>query len=68
MAAKRKAPRKAADACDDAAAEAKHFERTLRDNRQVAKGPGPLPPGATHVEEKDEKGRTRLKRKRFSAV
>jgi hypothetical protein len=70
MPAKRKAPRKAAaDACDDeAAAEAKQFERTLRANRQVAAGQGPLPPGTTHVEEKDEKGRTRLKRKRFSAV
>jgi hypothetical protein len=48
--------------------EAKHFERTLRANRQVADGSGPLPPGATHVEEQDDEGRTRVKRKRFSAV
>ena len=69
MAAKRKARRKAPAACEDeAAAEAKQFERTLRANRQIASGKGPLPPGATHVEEKDEKGRTRIKRKRFSAV
>jgi hypothetical protein len=72
MPAKRKARRKAPAApaaCDDqAAAEARQFARTLRANRQVASGQGPLPPGATHVEEKDEKGRTRLKRKRFSAV
>ena len=70
MPAKRKAPRKAAaTACEDeAAAEAKHFERTLRANRQVASEEGPMPPGTTHVEEKDGKGRTRLKRKRFSAV
>jgi hypothetical protein len=59
MAARRKASRKA---------ERKHFERTLRANRQVASGEGPLPPGATHVEEKDERGQTRVKRKRFSAV
>jgi len=51
-----------------AAQEAKHFERTLRANRQVGKGPGPLPPGATHAEETDEQGRTQIRRKRFSAV
>lgn len=52
----------------EAAREAKHFERTLRANRQVAKGPGPLPPGTTHAEETDKQGRTEIRRKRFSAV
>ena len=73
MAARRKARRRRKPARDraaghEAAAEKKHYERTLRANRQVAGGEGPLPPGATHVEEKDQRGRTRLKRKRFSAV
>jgi hypothetical protein len=49
-------------------AEATHFVETLEANGQIAHGPGPLPPGATHRIEVDEEGHRVLKRKRFSAI
>ena len=61
--AKRRRPVKPAGACPP---EQEHFVRTLRDNRQV--GPAePLAPGQTHVEV-GEPGKSRVRRKRFSAV
>lgn len=50
------------------AAEREHFIETLRASRQLAEGPGPLPPGATHVIETDDKGTARVVRKRYSAL
>jgi len=52
----------------EAVADATSFVETLAANEQVTDKPGPLPPGATHRIEKDEKGRKRLVRKRFSAI
>ena len=49
-------------------AEAAQFVKTLEANNQIAYGPGPLPAGATHQVETDEKGQRILKRKRFSAI
>jgi len=49
-------------------AEAARFVETLEANRQIARGPGPLPPGATHRIEKDARGGKRLVRTRFSAI
>ena len=44
------------------------YVESLEANRQIAHDPGPLPPGATHQVEKDEEGRSVLKRRRFSAL
>jgi FMN phosphatase YigB (HAD superfamily) len=52
----------------EAVADAASFVETLAANEQVTDKPGPLPPGATHRIETDEKGRKRLVRKRFSAI
>jgi beta-phosphoglucomutase-like phosphatase (HAD superfamily) len=47
--------------------EAAAFERSLREHGQVAAEGEPLPPGATHQEERDEHGKPVIRRKRFSA-
>lgn len=52
----------------EALAEAAHFVETLEANRQIARGSGPLSPGATHRIERDARGTKRLVRKRFSAL
>ena len=52
----------------EAVADAASFVETLAANEQVTDEPGPLPPGATHRIETDEKGQKRLVRKRFSAI
>jgi hypothetical protein len=49
-------------------AEAQRFVDTLEANHQIARGEGPVPPGATHRVESDAAGHQRLVRKRFSAV
>jgi hypothetical protein len=49
-------------------AEAQRFVDTLEANRQIARGAGPLPAGATHRVETDAAGHPRLVRKRFSAI
>lgn len=46
--------------------EASKFVQTLEDNKQLAYGTGPLPPGTTHRIETLPDGTKRLKRKRFS--
>lgn len=51
---------------EEALAEAASYLATLEANRQIARGPGPSPPGATHAIELDAKGHRRLVRKRFS--
>ncbi len=56
----------AADA--DAIADATGYVKTLRDNGQISTAPGALAPGTTHVLDKDEQGRQRLRRQRFSAI
>jgi hypothetical protein len=48
--------------------EAEHFVRVLDANEQLARQPGPLPPGATHQLETDRSGAKRVVRKRFSAL
>jgi hypothetical protein len=48
--------------------EAEHFVRVLVANKQLARKPGPLPPGATHQLETDAAGAKRLVRRRFSAL
>ena len=47
--------------------EAEHFVRVLDDTEQLAREPGPIPPGATHRIETDRAGAKRVVRKRFSA-
>ena len=49
-------------------AEAKQFVETLEANRQIAREPGALPPGATHQIERDAQGRKRLVQKRVTAI
>jgi hypothetical protein len=49
-------------------AEAQHHVETLEANRQIARGPGTMPPGTTHRVESDASGQRRLVRKRFSAT
>jgi hypothetical protein len=44
------------------------FRETLEANDQLAREPGPLPPGATHQVECDESGKEQVVRKRFSAL
>ena len=46
--------------------DASKFVQTLADNKQLAYGSGPLPPGTTHVVETGPDGTKRLTRKRFS--
>lgn len=46
--------------------DASKFVQTLEDNRQLAYGTGPLPPGTTHQIETLPDGSMRLTRKRFS--
>jgi hypothetical protein len=46
--------------------DAAKFVQTLVDNKQVAHGPGPLPPGTTHQIETRPDGTRRLTRRRFS--
>jgi hypothetical protein len=48
--------------------EAEHFLRVLEANEQLARKPGPLPPGATHQIETARSGAKRVVRKRFSAL
>jgi hypothetical protein len=48
--------------------DASKFVQTLEDNRQLAYGSDPLPPGATHLVETRPDGTRRLTRKRFSAT
>jgi hypothetical protein len=48
-------------------AEANQFVEMLEANEQIAYGPGPLPPGATHQVVTDQQGHRILKRMRFSA-
>jgi hypothetical protein len=62
--AKRQAKKTESDA--DCREEA-HFVETLEANKQLAREPGALPPGATHQVERDEAGNERVVRKRFSA-
>jgi hypothetical protein len=47
--------------------EAEQFVLGLDLNEQLARQPGPLPPGATHQLESQGKGPPRLVRKRFSS-
>ena len=49
-------------------AEAELFVKTLHDTGQLARMPGPLPPGATHQLEPDPSGTPRLVRKRYSSI
>jgi hypothetical protein len=49
-------------------AETQRFVDTLEANRQIARGAGPMPSGATHRVESDASGNQRLVRKRFSAI
>jgi hypothetical protein len=49
-------------------AEAEQFVRTLYETGQLARSPGPLPPGATHWLEPDPSGACRLVRRRYSAI
>ncbi len=58
----------ARDATGADSRETTHFVETLEANRQLAREPGPLPPGATHQVETDESGATRVVRKRYSAL
>ena len=51
----------------EADAEAAAYAESLRQHGQLHEGPGPLPPGATHVASKSD-GKPALKRKRFSAL
>jgi hypothetical protein len=44
------------------------YRDTLKANKRIAKAGAPLPPGATHVEERDAQGNLVPKRKRFSAI
>jgi hypothetical protein len=46
--------------------DAEKFVQTLEDNRQLAHGTGPLPPGTTHRIETRPDGTRLLTRKRFS--
>jgi len=46
--------------------DASKFVQTLEDNRQLAHGPGPLPPGTTHQIETRPDGKRLLTRKRFN--
>lgn len=48
--------------------DAAKFVQTLEDNKQVAYGPGPLPPGTTHQIETRPDGTRRLTRRRFSVA
>lgn len=48
-------------------AEADQFVETLEANHQIAHGPGPLAPGATHRVVTDEQGHRILRRVRFTA-
>ena len=48
--------------------EASKYLQTLEDNKQLAYGTGPLPPGATHNVETRPDGTKRVTRKRFSAI
>lgn len=48
-------------------AEAAHYVKTLESNKQISRTPERQGHGETHVVEKDEKGRKRLKRTRFTA-
>jgi hypothetical protein len=48
--------------------EAEHFVESLKANKQLSEGPGPLPPGATHKLETDKSGAVRVVRKRYSAI
>lgn len=48
--------------------EASKFVQTLEDNKQVAYGTGPHPPGATHRIETRPDGTRRLTRKRFTTT
>lgn len=50
------------------AAERDLFIETLRANEQLAEGPVPLPPGATHQVETDDEGCQVIRRRRFSAT
>jgi hypothetical protein len=52
----------------EAVAEAMQFVETLEANRQIAREPGPLPPGATHQIQRDAQGRKRLVQKRVAAI
>ena len=49
-------------------AETQRFVDTLEANRQIARGDGPMPAGATHRVESDAAGQQHLVRKRFSAL
>lgn len=54
---------------DPADAEAVAFERSLREHGQLAgTGDDPLPAGATHRLERDEQGRTVIRRERFTGL
>jgi hypothetical protein len=60
------AERKKAD--KERADEEAHYIKTLDDNKQISRKPGPLSPGETHKETVDEKGEKRIERKRFSTI
>lgn len=51
--------------CSD---EVKHYIKTLDENKQISRKPGPLTGDETHRETTDEKGKKRIKRERFSAI
>jgi hypothetical protein len=48
--------------------EAEHFVEVLDANKQLSRGSGALPPGATHQTEKDDSGNSRVVRKRYSSI
>lgn len=48
--------------------EAAHFVKTLEANKQLSRGRGALPAGATHKIETDASGAEHLVRKRYSAI
>lgn len=53
----------------DSPVEATAFYRSLREHDQLApEGDGPLPPGATHRSERDDRGEPVVRRGRFSAI
>lgn len=58
---------KSASARRESAQEQAYFESVLRANKAISQG-GALKPGETHAEERDQTGRSRIVRRRFSAI
>ncbi len=53
---------------NECSGEVKHYIKTLDENKQISRKPGPLTGDETHRETTDEKGEKRIKRERFSAI